>query len=74
MIGQLVEAGCRAIHPQAEWGLSFESIARLIREMKAMGVTILIIGDLHACGGGTFGVRVGSRHCLKRLWDGGGTA
>ncbi|PWB48451.1 MAG: hypothetical protein C3F12_01420 [Candidatus Methylomirabilota bacterium] len=55
-------------------GLSFESIARLIREMKAMGVTILIIGDLHACGGGTFGVRVGSRHCLKRLWDGGGTA
>ena len=26
---------------------------------------------LHACGGGTFGMRIGDRHCLKRLWDGG---
>ncbi|MBZ0168849.1 Fe-S oxidoreductase [Candidatus Methylomirabilis lanthanidiphila] len=26
---------------------------------------------LHACGGGTFGMRVGNRHCLKRLWEGG---
>lgn len=26
---------------------------------------------LHACGGRTFGMRVGSRHCLKRLWEGG---
>ncbi len=26
---------------------------------------------LHACGGGTLGMRVGERHCLKRLWDGG---
>lgn len=29
---------------------------------------------LHACGGGTFGMRVGDRHCLKRLWEGGGHA
>lgn len=27
---------------------------------------------LHACGGGTLGMRVGDRHCLKRLWEGGG--
>ncbi len=27
---------------------------------------------LHACGGGTLGMRVGNRHCLKRLWEGGG--
>jgi radical SAM protein with 4Fe4S-binding SPASM domain len=29
---------------------------------------------LHACGGGTFSMRVGNRHCNKRLWEGGGTA
>ncbi len=26
----------------------------------------------HACGGGTIGMRVGDRHCMKRLWEGGG--
>ena len=26
---------------------------------------------LHACGGGTLGMRIGDRHCLKRLWEGG---
>jgi radical SAM protein with 4Fe4S-binding SPASM domain len=25
---------------------------------------------LHACGGGTFAMRVGDRHCMKRLWEG----
>jgi len=29
---------------------------------------------LHACGGGTLGMRVGDRHCLKRLWEGEGHA
>lgn len=29
---------------------------------------------LPACGGGKFGMRVGDRHCNKRLWDGGGHA
>lgn len=27
---------------------------------------------LHACGGGTYAMRVGNRHCLKQLWEGGG--
>ncbi|MBZ0160891.1 MAG: radical SAM protein [bacterium] len=27
---------------------------------------------VHACGGGTFGMRVGDRHCNKRLWEKGG--
>lgn len=26
------------------------------------------------CGGGKFGMRVGDRHCNKRLWNGGGNA
>ncbi len=26
----------------------------------------------HACRGGTYGMRVGDRHCMKRLWEGGG--
>jgi radical SAM protein with 4Fe4S-binding SPASM domain len=25
---------------------------------------------LHACRGGTLGMRVGDRHCMKRLWEG----
>ena len=25
----------------------------------------------HACRGGTLGMRVGDRHCMKRLWEGG---
>ncbi len=25
----------------------------------------------HACRGGTYGMRVGDRHCMKRLWEGG---
>ncbi len=25
----------------------------------------------HACGGGTYAMRVGDRHCLKPLWEGG---
>jgi radical SAM protein with 4Fe4S-binding SPASM domain len=29
---------------------------------------------LHACSGGTLGMRVGDRHCLKRLWEGEGHA
>ena len=27
---------------------------------------------LHACGGGTLGMRVGDRHCLNHLWEEGG--
>ena len=32
-----------ASHPKAEWGLPFEIIARLIRELREMGVKVLII-------------------------------